>query len=243
MTVYNSGMSDKWRIDELSELAGMALDAAPYEGQRSRRVRDVPDVRTIRYYTTLGLLDRPLEMQGRTAFYGRRHLLQLVAIKRLQSQGLPLVEVQKTLAGADDKRLAKWADLPSGFVDQATKSRFAEPEPLARGASRPSDPIDGASERGATRPRDFWLQLPKPAADGETPPVPPALEAKRALVLAIDAGVSLVIEGVEASDVDERSLAMLQPAVAMLRESLAASGMRPDGGGADVGRDEDECKQ
>jgi len=236
-------MADKWRIDELSELAGMALDVAPYKGQRSRRVRDVPDVRTIRYYTTLGLLDRPLEMRGSTALYGRRHLLQLVSIKRLQAQGMPLVEVQNTLMGADDKRLAGWANLPSGFLDQAGKSRIAGSKRTAHDESLPSEPAGGASDGAAVRPRDFWLQLPEPAVRGETPPAPRVLEAKQSVVLAIDEGVSLVIEGVELSHVDERSLAALQPAVAMLRESLAASGMRPDGACADVGRDEDECKQ
>src|SRR5690348_15034744 len=70
-------------LDELSARVALAL-ADHYEGQASARVRDVPDVRTIRYYTTLGLIDRPAALRGRTALYGRRHLLQLVAIKRLQ---------------------------------------------------------------------------------------------------------------------------------------------------------------
>ena len=87
-----------WRIEELSSLAERALEASSYQGPPSARVREVPDVRTIRYYTTAGLIDRPAEMRGRTAYYGRRHLLQLVAIKRLQEQGLPLVEVQERLA-------------------------------------------------------------------------------------------------------------------------------------------------
>jgi hypothetical protein len=39
-------------------------------------VRVRPDVRTIRYYGTLGLIDPPPEMTGRSARYGGRHLLQ-----------------------------------------------------------------------------------------------------------------------------------------------------------------------
>ncbi len=60
---------------------------------------------TIRYYTTLGLIDRALEMRGRTALYGPRHLLQLVAIKKLQAKGQALAEVQRTLAGQTDDAL------------------------------------------------------------------------------------------------------------------------------------------
>src|SRR5262249_33767362 len=78
-----------WTIDDLSARVAEALSAG-YAGVRSGRVRNVPDCRTIRYYTTLGLLDRPAVMRGRTALYGPRHLLQLVAIKRLQAQGLSL---------------------------------------------------------------------------------------------------------------------------------------------------------
>src|SRR3954468_22885713 len=87
-----------WTIDELGAQVALAL-SVDYDGPPNGRVRDVPDRRTIRYYTTLGLLDRPAEMRGRTALYGRRHLMQLVAIKRLQARGLSLSEVQQRLVG------------------------------------------------------------------------------------------------------------------------------------------------
>jgi DNA-binding transcriptional MerR regulator len=102
-----------WTIDELEAEVARALSAG-YEGSTSGRVRDVPDVRTIRYYTTLGLMDRPAEIKGRTAYYGPRHLLQLVAIKQLQANGLSLADVQQQMAAASDsalKRLAGGTDV------------------------------------------------------------------------------------------------------------------------------------
>src|SRR5947209_4399212 len=102
-----------WTIDELGSQVALAL-SVDYEGQASGRVRDVPDRRTIRYYTTLGLLDRPAEMRGRTALYGRRHLLQLVAIKRLQARGLSLSELQQQLLGLTNAALARLARVPEG---------------------------------------------------------------------------------------------------------------------------------
>src|SRR4051794_26899981 len=90
-----------WTIDELGSRVALAL-SVDYDGQASGRVREVPDRRTIRYYTTLGLIDRPAEWRGRTALYGRRHLLQLVAIKRLQARGLALAELQQQLLGLTD---------------------------------------------------------------------------------------------------------------------------------------------
>jgi DNA-binding transcriptional MerR regulator len=116
-------------------------------------VREVPDRRTIRYYTTLGLIDRPAEMRGRTAYYGRRHLLQLVAIKKLQAEGRSLAEIQRALAGLTDHALARVAQID--LQDARIESRPV-PRPAARDFWRqePSIPERTESEgveRGADR--------------------------------------------------------------------------------------------
>ena len=108
-------------------------------------MREVPDLRAIRYYTTLGLLDRPAAMRGRTALYGRRHLLQIVAIKRLQAEGLPLVAIQERLAGVSDAALRRIARIPADL---------AEPD-----AGPP--PTEERSPR--TR---FWAETPAPVLQG-----------------------------------------------------------------------------
>jgi len=72
--------------------------------QSDHRVSAIPDARTVRYYTTLGLMDRP-RVVGRQAFYGRRHVLQLLAIKALQSASLPLAEIQGRLYGRSNAEL------------------------------------------------------------------------------------------------------------------------------------------
>jgi DNA-binding transcriptional MerR regulator len=97
-----------WTIEQLNERVARAL-ADGYDGVRNGRVRDVPDLRTIRYYTTIGLLDRPAAMRRRTALYGRRHLLQLVAVKRLQAQGLSLRAVQERMLGLSNSALGRIA--------------------------------------------------------------------------------------------------------------------------------------
>src|SRR5271169_2293840 len=107
----SQSLNTLWTIDELGTSAALAL-SVNYEGAPNGRVREVPDRRTIRYYTTLGMLDRPLEMRGRTALYGRRHLWQLVAIKRLQARGLALAEIQQRLLSLPDAALRQLAALP-----------------------------------------------------------------------------------------------------------------------------------
>ena len=90
------------------------------------RVRDVPNERLVRWYVTVGLVDPPLSRRGRVARYGRRHLLQLVAVKRRQAEGRSLAEIQAELAGATDEALAAAARVPD-----TTRPAPAAPAPTA----------------------------------------------------------------------------------------------------------------
>ncbi|HMP17533.1 MAG TPA: helix-turn-helix domain-containing protein, partial [Gemmatales bacterium] len=107
-----------WTLAELTAEVALHLSQ---EGTRqtSGRVNDVPDQRTIRYYPTKGLLSPPVTFRGRTALYSHIHLYQLLAIKRLQAKGLPLVEVQQRLLGAEEHQLRDLAG-PSTLSAQAT---------------------------------------------------------------------------------------------------------------------------
>jgi MerR HTH family regulatory protein len=145
-SVNMRGMTEtNWTLDELTERVGAALSVG-YDGQPSGRVRDLPDQRAIRWYTTIGLVDRPAAMRGRTAMYGPRHLLQLVAIKRLQAEGRSLVAIQAELAGATDTQLARVAQLAEAPVARGA------PFPRRPGADHPRGSADGpaaAPARGA----------------------------------------------------------------------------------------------
>jgi len=139
-----TGRTELWTIHQLSAEVERVL-AVDYEGSRNGRVRDIPDLRTIRYYTTAGLLERPAEMRGRTALYGRRHLLQLVAIKKLQARGLSLTQVQERIAGATDAMLRRLA----GGRAEADMEMNAD-----------SVPSPGTGQNVAAGP--FWKSLPEP---------------------------------------------------------------------------------
>ena len=92
-----------WTLSELVAEAGVHIARLPTP--KNGQVRAVPDERTVRYYAALGLLDRPAGMRGRTAQYGQRHLAQVVAIKRLQSAGRSLAEIQALWPALDDATL------------------------------------------------------------------------------------------------------------------------------------------
>jgi len=95
-------MSQRWTLDELVAEVAALLGGVE---QGSGRVRDVPDQRTVRYYTTLGLVDGPDERSGKVGLYAERQLLQLLAIKRLQAQGETLAAIQSRLLGLSTTRL------------------------------------------------------------------------------------------------------------------------------------------
>jgi DNA-binding transcriptional MerR regulator len=178
-----------WTLDELTERVGAALSVG-YDGPPSGRVRHLPDQRAIRWYTTIGLVDRPAATRGRTAMYGPRHLLQLVAIKRLQAQGLPLVAIQVELAGATDAQLARVAQLPEAAEAAAppvapprrpTAALRATPamaRPLTQGeapvTTPPAAPAAGKSKAPAGTPGAA-------AGEGGTPATTPTLAAGRSL--------------------------------------------------------------
>ena len=92
-------------LEQLSDEVEKQLKQRGFlNAQHDGRVSAAPDGRTIRYYTTLGLLEKP-KVISRQAFYGKRHVLQILAIKSLQGLSLPLAEIQARLYGKSDKEL------------------------------------------------------------------------------------------------------------------------------------------
>jgi len=138
------------------------LLASDYGGVRSGRIRDLPDARTVRWYQTLGMVDRPVAFRGRTALYGGRHLLQLAAIKKLQSSGLSLSDIQRGLVGGKDAELARSAGVTMTDVERAMEGAV-----LARSKTV----TDGMAAAVSVEPRSrrrrdsaFWKAAPVAAA-------------------------------------------------------------------------------
>lgn len=73
--------------------------------QSRYRVTEKPTARTIRFYTARKLVDKPLAKDGVHALYGYRHLLQVLAVKYLQSQYLPLVKIRSLVENASNRDL------------------------------------------------------------------------------------------------------------------------------------------
>jgi DNA-binding transcriptional MerR regulator len=194
-----------WTIAELAERAAGALTAAP-PAVRSRRIREAPNERLIRWYATVGLMDPPLSRRGRVALYGRRHLLQLVAVKRRQAEGRSLAEIQAELAGAPDKHL----------------------EAIAQVAAHPFDGGEAGPE--ATPPARFWTRSSAEPGTGpqqEAAAWPDEHLDDQPLGIRIAPGVILLVEDA-ARSLGSDDLAAVRHAARPLLGALARLGLTRD---------------
>jgi DNA-binding transcriptional MerR regulator len=222
----------RWTLDELAERVDAAL-AVGYHGQSSGRVRDVPDRRAIRWYTTIGLVDRPVAHRGRTALYGPRHLLQLVAVKRLQAKGLSLVAIQQELAGATDTQLGRVARLPATTPAPSATPHGGPRRAAVRGmaaapARRAAFWRDPPFALTAARAADADAGTAVPEGPGTDPGVPPEGVASLRGVR-LGEGATLLLEpGPELGPADLRAiLDAARPLLAALRaRGLGGTGPR-----------------
>jgi DNA-binding transcriptional MerR regulator len=183
----------------------------------------VPNERLVRWYVTVGLVDPPLSRRGRVARYGRRHLLQLVAVKRRQAEGRSLAEIQAELAGATDEALAAVARVPdmppAPGVFPAAPARFwtrsaAQRDPAGEGPGG-QDPATG--EEHGERDLDGGAGAGRAwsAADGES-----ADRGRGRLVhgVRLAPGVTLLLEGAAREPGPDDVTAILNAARALLAE-------------------------
>ncbi|HEU4396696.1 MAG TPA: MerR family transcriptional regulator [Actinomycetota bacterium] len=216
-----------WTLDELTERVGAALSVG-YDGQPSGRVRDLPDRRAIRWYTTIGLVDRPAAMRGRTAMYGPRHLLQLVAIKRLQAQGRSLVAIQAELAGATDARLARVAQVAAAEELPAALGEGAAPAGLPAATPAPG--------HGLVRQARFWRERPvETVGTAAFPPVGDAAGVATLRGVRLGERATLLLD--LARPLDDADLRAILDAAHPLLEALRARGLDERQGGHDPGRE------
>ena len=200
----------------IDDLVHLAAEVVPQivAGQRGHKVTEVPDARTIRYYITEGLVDRPGGSAGPAAVYGYRHLLQIVAIKALQSEFVPIREIKKAIGSLSveklEDRLEKWATQRP--LEGQARSWAPAWQTMAKEAPAAYSPTpDEGSEQRLGAARRFLLGLRSGSADAPTagqaaPPrsASPRSIAGDALKMAKSLGIAL--------DADENAQSASNPA-------------------------------
>ncbi len=106
-------MSETFSLEELSDQVNAWCDEheiAPVSGQVGESVSE----RNIRYYRTLGLVDAPTG-----GGYGEKHFLQIIALRLLQAQGVPLRRIRELLYG---RSLAELREIRKRGLAEATRA-------------------------------------------------------------------------------------------------------------------------
>ena len=93
----------------VAELAGEAARILTESGFAQQRgtVSEVPDERTVRYYLTEGLVPPAEDKQGTASVFGYRQLLQLLVVKKLQSEHLPIRKIRDLVDGRTERELER----------------------------------------------------------------------------------------------------------------------------------------
>jgi DNA-binding transcriptional MerR regulator len=66
--------------------------------QERYKVTDEVNERTVRFYIGRGLIDRPIRREGRKSIFSYKHVLQLLTVKFLQSNYIPLKKIAHVMA-------------------------------------------------------------------------------------------------------------------------------------------------
>jgi DNA-binding transcriptional MerR regulator len=152
-------------VTELADAAARLVSRfVPAQGRGS--VTEVPDERTVRYYLSEGLLSPATERQGTASVFGYLHLLQLLTIKRLQAEGLPIRKIRELMEGMGERGLERMLGVEGQARERGAKSSNAALsylESLLTGVSRRS------AEAAPSPPPSALLARPPdalPAASG-----------------------------------------------------------------------------
>lgn len=94
-------------LEQLIEQVSQKLRQLGLADLPDRRASLMPDVRMVRYYTSLGLL-KPPQIVQRQAYYGQGHVDAFLLVKLLQVQGLSLARIQQELIGLGPEQRTSW---------------------------------------------------------------------------------------------------------------------------------------
>lgn len=70
-----------------------------------RRIKDLPGERTLRYYLSRGIISPPSGKKGVRSYFKKIHLLQILAVKKLQFQGFNLKKIGEILRGLEEREI------------------------------------------------------------------------------------------------------------------------------------------
>jgi len=134
-------------LPEFARVSGQLVSGLQLEQQRGT-VTSVPDERTIRYYLAEGLIQTPEERQGTASVFSYLNLLQLLTVKKLQAEHLPIRKIRELVAGKSEQELETLLGVrgPAGKKTEAKQylESLLAPAPT-QAAAPPPQHLDASS--------------------------------------------------------------------------------------------------
>jgi DNA-binding transcriptional MerR regulator len=203
----------------VAELASEAAKILSESGLAQERgtVTELPDERTIRYYLAEGLVSPAEDKQGTASVFGYRHLLQLLAVKKLQAEHLPIRKIRELVESREVRELERLLGLDGGTVSKNEALSYLE-----KLLTRPA-PISPPSQ---ARPLNFSASPPSSASSSTRAPaaVPGGNSSVAWERIEIEPGLELHVQSNYQPPSDARGLRRLTQAFVRLIESR---GLKP----------------
>lgn len=147
--------------------AGLAQEAARIlaesgVAQARGTVTELPDERTVRYYLSEGLIPPAHEKQGTASVFGFRHLLQLLVVKRLQSEHLPIRAIRELVSGKTERQLEKLLGVEQTSGGGRSEALGYLESLLRKSAPAPGPPPQTRASRpraASPPPRETWARI------------------------------------------------------------------------------------
>lgn len=191
------------------ELANQAARILAEIGTTQDRgtVSEMPDERTLRYYLAEGLLSPAADKRGTASVFGHVHLLQLLVVKKLQSEHLPIRKIKELVNGRTERELERLLGLDArkagakndalGYLEKLLTS------PTSHAAAAPSHPP--RNQKSAAPADALTGPARNLAAQRQAAPTGPATWER----MEIEPGLELHVRGDYASPVDAKEVRRL----------------------------------
>ena len=138
--------------------------------QERGTVTEVPDERTIRYYLTEGLISPAEDKQGTASVFGYRHLLELLVVKKLQAEHLPIRKIRDLVGGRTERELERLLGAEGGaavknealsYLEKLlTKPTTAPQSPTAPQAFRQMSVMESLASPASPAPQSPQVSSP-----------------------------------------------------------------------------------
>ncbi|MFM7428128.1 MAG: MerR family transcriptional regulator [Elainella sp.] len=165
-----------WSLEELVQVANELLPQFLPDEKVQTRVREDVTPRLVRHYTSQGMLDEPLKA-GREARYIYRHLLQVLVVRRLLTEGYGASvintlarsksnsDLEELLQGSVQLTVAP-ANPALTFLQQVQKrqSDAARSQSMQLGSVQPGSVQSQPVQPGSVQPQAKSLPSPYPSS-------------------------------------------------------------------------------